>query len=145
MATLISEGLDIDIWWDALTKNDPRWGYCNSLYAYVSQDGSTLLHIGMAGRETLKERFDCESKDGFVDWAISEGFPNIRVLIGQIETDTPRFTIEMLQDVESLLIFRLKPLGNVRNTLSRNITRPGLRVRCLGDVWPTRRNFRDRE
>ena len=145
MTTLISEGLDIDIRWHAHTRNDPRWDHRNALYAYLSQDGSNLLHIGMAGRETLKERFDCESKEGFVEWATSEGFANIRVLIGQIETDAPRFTLQMLQDVESLLIFRLKPLGNVRNTLSRNITRPGLRVRCLGDAWPTRRNFHDRE
>ena len=48
----------------------------------------------------------------------------------------------ILRSVESLLIYRLRPPGNIGGTGSRAL-RPGLREKCVGD-WPLKRcGFRD--
>jgi hypothetical protein len=53
-----------------------------------------------------------------------------------------RLTKQLLEDVESLLIYRLQPWGNIRSSISR-ISRPGMIVRCRGS-WPhPRRSFED--
>jgi hypothetical protein len=53
-----------------------------------------------------------------------------------------RRSSELLADVESLLIKRLQPLGNIQCTESR-ISRPGMRVRCSGEWLSKRAGFYD--
>jgi hypothetical protein len=66
------------------------------------------------------------------------GLDQVRVLHGSLVTqEGRRRSSELLADVESLIIMRLKPFGNIQSTVSR-IVRPGLRVHCTGD-WPFRR------
>ena|SRR3989442_456593 len=53
-----------------------------------------------------------------------------------------RFTGEMLSDLESLLIHRIKPPGNIQ-CLQGRTRRPGMTVKCEGD-WPqSKLVFRD--
>lgn len=53
-----------------------------------------------------------------------------------------RYSLEKLADVESLLIKRLRPRGNIMS-LNNRICRPGVRVLCGGN-WPhTRATFVD--
>src|ERR1022692_55922 len=136
--------LSVDVRWSAITSpSDPKWSVCNVLYAYLTPDKRTILNIGMAGYESVRDRFQCDSKKGFKNWAISQEINEGIIIVGEIETDAPRFTIEMLKDIESLLIYEIRPAGNVSNMVSRNITRPDLHVRCLGRVWPVQRDFYD--
>ena len=48
--------------------------------------------------------------------------------------DRGRYNPEKLADVESLLIKRLRPRGNIMSINTR-ISRPGIRVLCDGN-WP---------
>ncbi len=58
---------------------------------------------------------------------------------GELELEEDRrLSSQLLADVESLLVMRLQPPGNISSTRSR-IYRPGMRVKCAGD-WPHRRN-----
>jgi len=64
--------------------------------------------------------------------------PQVRVLHGEpVLKEDRRRSSELLGDVESLLITRLRPFGNIQSRGSR-VMRPGLRVQCTGD-WPFRR------
>jgi hypothetical protein len=71
------------------------------------------------------------------------GIDGVRVFVGALELENGRYrTFELLADVESLLIMRLQPYGNISATMSR-IARPNLRVHCIG-AWPfARASFRD--
>lgn len=56
--------------------------------------------------------------------------------------DGNRLLSALIADLESLLIIRLKPPGNILSLRTR-ISRPGLQIGCQGD-WPLRRSkFRD--
>jgi hypothetical protein len=94
--------------------------------------GRETLLIGKADKQTPWRRWNCHSKDGFKEWALSEGISQVRPLLGEIYTDS-RLTAQLLEDVEKLLIFRVQPRGNVSAkqsfTLSRRLT-----VRCTG-LW----------
>lgn len=62
------------------------------------------------------------------------------VLAGEVffnTNHTKRFTSEMMSDIESLLIYCVKPTGNIQSVKSR-IRRPGMIVICEGD-WPNKR------
>lgn len=137
--------LHMDIEWSSLDSGyrDPPWNYCGVLYAYLSPDGRKVLNIGKAYRQSVRERLECASKDGFWSWATSQRINGVVVLVGEISTNVARFTDQMLCDLESLLIFALKPPGNIANTRTRNCSRPGMRVRCIGPEWPAAREFVD--
>ena len=72
------------------------------------------------------------------------GIDDVRVIHGAVElAPGRRRTSELLADLESLLILRLDPSGNIHNSKSRSISRPGLTVECVGH-WPHERTrFRD--
>jgi hypothetical protein len=93
----------------------------------------TCLRVANSRIRTPTRRRD------FADIARRYDIDDIRVLHGQLfgENGTRR-TSELLADVESLLIIRLQPFGNIQCTTSRT-SRPGLRVHCLGD-WPLKRS-----
>ena len=75
-------------------------------------------------------------KNEFFRWLKQRyGSTRIRVLQGEVLLGHgQRLSRELLNDIESLLINQLKPLGNIAATRTR-ISRPGLRVRCTRD-WP---------
>jgi len=134
----------VTVRWSIAAEDSDLWDYLRALYAYFTVDDSEILYIGKAGRQTVRERWNRSAKEGF--WDALETERNIKehvVRVGEIWLDEGRkLTRELLSDVETLLIKRLRPWGNIQSRLSR-IPRPGLRVRCEGD-WPIERlEFRD--
>lgn len=133
----------VEVDWTHLNERDPRWQDRRCLYAYVSRRGD-ILYIGKAGRQTVAQRRTgshkdkifrfCERKLGIREFGLLHGCLSLE--------DARRLSPELLTDVESLLIIRLRPPCNIASTRSRYL-RPGLRVRCTGQ-WPHRRTgFRD--
>lgn len=136
--------LDVEVKWDLIDgDDDPLWRATRVLYAWHLPEDNDLLYLGKADFRSVRQRFDCASKEPV--WSHIEEFydtDEVDVRIGRFFTSA-RLTVELLEDVESLLIKRLKPCCNLRCTVSR-IERPGLRVACSGD-WPLRRTvFVDR-
>jgi len=130
--------------WRIVSDDSDLWDYVRALYAYFTVDDKEILYIGKAARKTVRERWNRSAKKDF--WDALEGERNIHehiVRVGELWLDEGRkLSGELLLDVESLLIKRLRPWGNIRSRSSR-ISRPGLRVRCDGD-WPLkRREFHD--
>jgi hypothetical protein len=114
------------------------------LYAYTTRDLAEILYIGKALTTTVGQRWDATDKHAFwTDLENERGIFGHQVLIGDVHLgDGFRFSRQLLADVESLLIYRLQPWGNIQCQTSR-ISRPGLTLKCLGD-WPSKRAvFRD--
>jgi hypothetical protein len=116
------------------------------LYAYLQPQRDRLLYIGKADYSTLRSRWHGEHKDQLFEdirreYGIEED--EVRVLHGELELEEGyRRSSELLADVESLLIKRLRPFGNISATRT-GIARRGLRVYCEDD-WPLkRRRFYD--
>jgi hypothetical protein len=135
----------ITVRWRGIASEDSDlWDYRRVLYAYFAVDDKEILYIGKAGLQTVRERRTRSAKKSF--WDDLEKERNVHetiVRVGEIRLGEGRkLSRELLLDVESLLVKRLRPWGNIRSRSSR-ISRPGLRVRCEDD-WPLkRREFYD--
>ena len=137
--------MDVRVRWTWLDdEDDPLWSEQYCVYAYLHPARDWLLYVGKADYSTVRRRFRGDHKDRlFRDIRRHYRVDDVRVLHGEVEIEGgQRRSSELLADVESLLIKRLQPFGNISSTKSR-IPRPGLRVYCLGD-WPfTRARFHD--
>lgn len=126
-------------WGRIKRDSDPLWDLARGLYAYIAPNGSEILYIGKVDGTTVRNRWTRSAKESF--WDDLEKKRQIRqhiVIVGEIELDEGcRLTRELLADIESLLIKRLQPWGNIQSRYSR-IPRPGLRVICKGD-WPLKK------
>jgi hypothetical protein len=128
----------IELHWQSLDEDDDRgWGQLRCLYAYIGPRQSELLYLGKAWGKTVFERWCREAKAHF--WKDLERERHIfrhRILVGTFALeDGVRLTHRLVQDIESLLIFRTQPWGNIQNSLSCSLSRPDLTVSCRGD-WP---------
>jgi hypothetical protein len=136
----MSSALRVEIRWVELEdERDPGWQANFCLYAYLHPERDWLLYIGKADLQTVRERLHGDHKAELFDFFWQRyGIDGVRVLQGDLVLeDGRRRSSELLGLVESLLIMRLQPPGNVANTRSRPY-RPGLRVKCTGD-WPFKR------
>jgi hypothetical protein len=131
----------VEVEWTLLDDDrHPLWADSYCLYAYLHPARDWIVYIGKADYSSVRRRLHGDHKsEVFADITRRYDIDDIRVLHGQlfVEKGTRR-TSELLADVESLLIFRLQPFGNIQGTTSR-ISRPGLRVHCFGD-WPRKRS-----
>jgi hypothetical protein len=119
------------------------WTRC--LYAYVHPRTRELLYLGKADSATVRARFRASDKQPLFRFLERDlELRSFRVLVGAFYLDDDlRLTRQLIADVESLLIKRTKPLGNIAATRSR-ISRPGLAVHCSG-AWPHKKDrFLDR-
>lgn len=137
--------MDIEVRWTTIDgEDDPAWGKTRVLYAYLAPSDREILYIGKADGTTVRGRWNRSAKEEF--WTALERERGIKghvVVVGEIYADEDvRLTRELLADIESLLIMREQPWGNVQSTQSR-IGRPGMRVECSGD-WPGRPIYMDR-
>lgn len=135
----------IEVVWTHLGDDrHPLWRDQLCLYAYLHESRDWLLYVGKADYSSIRSRLRGAHKQAlFRDIRQTYRCDIVRVLHGELRVPNGhRRSSALLADVESLLIKRLKPFGNIQATRSR-IARPGIRVRCLGD-WPWRRaSFRD--
>lgn len=136
--------IDAVIEWAPLPDGDPAWTESRCLYAYLAPQHDEILYLGKAWGETVRGRWAHESKWDF--WDDLETLRNIRAhraIIGRVVLPPGRcLSHELLCDIESLLIFKLQPWGNIQCSVTRT-SRPGSRVACVGD-WPLRRSkFQD--
>lgn len=134
------ETLEVEIPWIELQDSrDPGWHATFCLYAYLHPERDWLLYIGKSDMQTVRQRLHGDHKADLFDFFWERyGVDDVRVLQGNLVLeDGRRRSSQLLADIESLLIIRLQPPGNVASTRSRAY-RPGLRVKCSGD-WPFRR------
>ena len=130
----------VEVLWSELDDDrDPLWSGKFCLYAYLHAQRDWLLYVGKADYSSVRRRLHGAHKDQlFADIDRQYGTEQVRVLHGDlILEDGRRRSSELLTDVESLLIMRLQPRGNIQSRRSR-ISRRGLRVHCVGD-WPFKR------
>ncbi len=133
--------LRVEIPWVALDDDrDPAWTENFCLYAYLHPDRDWLLYVGKADYQTVRQRLHGDHKaDVFDCFERRYGIDQVRVLQGDLVLEKGRRrSSDLLGLVESLLIMRLQPPGNVAYRASRPY-RPGLRVKCTGD-WPFKRS-----
>lgn len=126
-------------WCELEHDRDPAWQANFCLYAYLHPDRDRLLYVGKADYQTVRQRLHGDHKADLFDFFDRKyGIEQVRVLQGDLVLEEGRRrSSELLGIVESLLIMRLQPPGNIASTRSRAY-RPGLRVRCTGD-WPFKR------
>ncbi|MGH8630544.1 MAG: hypothetical protein ACREU7_07240 [Burkholderiales bacterium] len=120
-------------WTNMEEDRDPLWADALCLYVYLHPERDWLLYIGKADHSTVRQRLHGDHKAQL--WREYE-IATVRVMHGDVVVDGRR-TSQLLSDVETLLIKRLRPFGNIQSTRSR-ISRRGMRVHCLGD-WPFKR------
>ena len=133
----------ICIEWKYLTSN---WDYDRCLYAYLHPNTSDILYIGKAYKHSVRKRMKGNHKEELYKYIINSYNTNkLKVIVGElILYEGCRLSEELVTDIESLLIIRLKPPGNIQNRKSRNYMRPGTCVTCEG-AWPhTRSRFIDK-
>jgi len=138
--------MNVLIHWTALRRlSNMLWDVDRCLYVYLHPQRDQLLYVGKADYCTVRQRMRGDHKDHlFYELSSHYKYPvgtHPRVLQGDLELPIgQRFSSALLHDIESLLIRRLDPWGNINRGQH---WRPGLQVDCVG-VWPLRRSrFRD--
>jgi hypothetical protein len=124
-------------------ENDQRW-HAYGLYAYLRARHPEILYIGKAvGRTILQRVNDPDKRALFDDLAKQRNIRSIRVIVARVEANE-NVTRQLILDVESPLIYEIKPWGNIQSCQGRGVSRPGLIVNCQGKARPlSRRTFRD--
>src|SRR4051794_2577481 len=121
--------MQVIVEWTRLTLDDPRWDCRGCLYAYVDFRSGKLLYVGKADSSSVYQRTRGRHKRDifrFLDQEYGGGEPG--VIQGELGLDAGRrFSSQLLGDVESLLIYRLKPPANISGTQTRSFCRPGMR------------------
>jgi hypothetical protein len=126
---------DIRIRWKTVwTTNVDDLESVRCLYAYVIPTQEEIIYLGKADRHSVMQRWKGSDKHALHEWADRESIDMVRVHVGFPSWGDGRYSPQKLADVESLLIFNIRPPGNIA-CLTDRIARPGLRVRCIGD-WP---------
>jgi hypothetical protein len=133
----------LEVEWRILQDDDPDWQLMRVLYAYFLRRPFELLYVGKAWGTTVSSRLTASDKMAFwKDFYRVYGKREPSVMLGEVFYETgSRFTQQLLADIESLIIKRERPWGNIQSRRSR-IARPGMRVRCFG-AWKWKREYRD--
>lgn len=130
--------MSIEIEWKTLLPDSEEWDHRHVLYAYLDPYTDQIIYLGMAWRRTVRQRFRDRDKNALRDFVLDElALDGVKVMVGSIWMEG-RLTRQLLSDVESLLIKRLKPAGN-NKCRSTRISRPGMRLECL-EEWPHQRS-----
>ena len=135
----------IEIEWRSVeTHSDSAWGLTRCLYSYIAPPGNEVVYIGKAWGVTVRGRWTRSAKEGFwSDLERQRGIHQHAVIVGELSLPVrSRLSHELLCDVESLLINRVQPWGNIQCVGTR-MSRPQIAVRCRGK-WPLAQTvFRD--
>jgi hypothetical protein len=105
----------------------------NAIYFFRRKRGRGILYIGKAGRQTVKGRLFCRSKDRLRELAKRDG-GEVRPFVAALFTKRP-VTRKLVDDVERLLIFLVDPPWNRPGKLTCRLHHRELVVKCTGE-WP---------
>ncbi len=130
--------------WQQPDSEPGLWNVWRGLYAYLNLDGddeSEILYIGKVDGTTVRQRWRRSGKVGFWDSLEKKrGIYFHGVIVGLILLPVgQRLSRKLVTDIESLLINRVCPWGNIQCRNSR-ASRPSLVVRCEGE-WPLTQTF----
>jgi len=106
----------VEIQWGLVGRSDVRWEWTRCLYAYVRPTRNELLYIGKTdGSTTVRKRVNAPDKHALLQFfELDLGVTRFHVVVGDLLLDGRlRLTPQLLADVESLLITRTKPVGNI--------------------------------
>ncbi len=146
-STCISSALheyDAVVHWSPLSPMDGRWSDRRCLYAYLAPKAPEILYIGKSWGVTVRGRWERSAKEQFWnDLERERGILAHRAIHGEIVLPPGnRLSPELLSDIESLLIYKIKPWGNIQSRDSR-MSRPGYVVACRGSWLHSKRMFQD--
>jgi hypothetical protein len=131
------------LWYEINDENKILWKVNRGLYAYLGPENE-ILYIGKVNGTTVRQRFQPSAKPNLWNFIVNGlGHSYVSVIVGFVELPEGfRHSRQRLSDIESLLIYEIKPPGNVacRNT---RISRPGLTVTCRGKWDYHRKKFLD--
>jgi hypothetical protein len=134
----------IEIKWRQIVGNDKYWNSSRCLYAYLHPGGEEILYIGKADGATVKQRWSAGDKDDLLNYLKKNGVKEHIPIIGIIYLpEQSRFSSELLKDIEGLLIYREQPACNINNKKTRGISRPGMIIKCSGEIWPGEKIYED--
>lgn len=130
-------------WYKIDEDNKILWRVNRGIYAYLSPYGE-ILYIGKVNGTTVRKRFQRSAKSRYWDFVENDlGHFETEVMVGIIEfPEGSRHSRQKLSDIESLLINKIQPSGNIACRSTR-ISRPGLTVTCCGNWHYTRKKFVD--
>ena len=128
--------IDVELSWRPVMTEDPAWTWSLALYAIAAAGSREIIYLGKADGSTLRQRWRRDgAKEKFRRWYERVFRTETHLLfVGEFVMSTARLTRQLVADIESLLIHRLKPLGNI-GAIRTRISRPRLRVSCTGE-WP---------
>ena len=123
--------LDVTSTWHEL-EADEDWNVTRTLYAYLDPETDEIVYVGKADYCSARERAnDHETDDRFLERIDLDEWDTIFGEVTEIG-DMERLSVPLLQDIEELLIWHLRPRGNVKVAEPKRV---GLRVTCDG-AWP---------
>lgn len=136
----------ITVNWKYISGNeDEKWDWCRVLYMYLAPKEGEPIYIGQAYECSVRERFLTAGKAAL--WGYMKKLKVMRHAIAVGNIIIPRgqnISKELVNDIESLLIYHTLPCGNIMSKDTR-ISRPGMKIRCGGD-WPLpQKTFEDWE
>ncbi len=121
----------IELYWrfaDELTQHSKR-----AMYLFRKQNGREILYIGKAYYQSIKHRWECKAKGRLAKLARKEKV-QLRPFIAGVHTSR-KITPKLLDDIERLLIFLVRPRWNVPRKQSCTLHHRDLVIRCSG-YWP---------
>ncbi len=134
-------------WYGCGKADDARWSSTVALYAYLAPARAEIYYLGKCYGTSVRQRWNYDAKHDVWD-CIEKKTKNHCPIVAEFELPRgARISKQLVSDVESLLIFRLKPPCNVQCISSRgSFSRPDTKVVCSGDAWPlSQKIFRDDE
>jgi len=131
----MTTGFVVNVEWVEI--EDHLWNCYKCLYAYYASH--EILYIGKAYDCSIRERWRRSGKRNFWDALEKErGVYSHYAIAGFLKLPYgKKISKELVNDIESLLIAKIQPWGNIQSTRSR-ISRPGMKVVCSGD-WPLKK------
>ncbi|HAY34440.1 MAG TPA: hypothetical protein DCY06_09915 [Bacteroidetes bacterium] len=130
--------MKIEIKWTDISDDDSHhlWNAKYVLYAYFHPEKDKLLYIGKCLSTTVKCRWQGKDKlIGFWKQLKDEGIHEHSIAVGELKIkDKHEFTDILLKDIESLLIFSLRPWGNIQ-CVNSIILSHKLKIFCKGDWY----------
>ena len=117
-------------WWEP--RADEDWDATRTLYAYLDPETGEVVYIWKADYCSAHERTsDHETDKRFLERVDLDEWDTIFGEVTEI-SEMNRLSVPLLQDIEELLIWHLRPRGNANVADPKRI---GLRVTCDG-AWP---------